>query len=300
MRCKNFADDVLDQTKQLPMPHMLITPFTADRNIRNSPPSNFEYEASNFARTNISNQVDKDKFNSHWQRIQNARFDDVKYQENELWNTYIFYNEYPTVHAQFGRFVRQGSNSWSLVRDNVELEPPDQFEEEFWQGQMADQFANQHNPGPEEQPQEQDDNDNDQPNEPPEQQPDNDNADIPNNEPNALPPPSEQEFDQYSLPKARERASAMEIFHDKYAVVDHLSYSQCLGFDGASFTELKSIPNNLQVPWAEALSDAFAAVNDHLQPANTSPQLITIRITIGATTQVEEPHICPHVTKTTL
>ena len=57
----------------------------------------------------------------------------------------------------------------------------------------------------------------------------------------------------------------MEIFHDKYAVIDHISYAHSLGFDGASFAEMKSIPNNLQVQWAEAFSDACAAVNDQLQ-----------------------------------
>ena len=264
MRCKNYADDI-DQTEQLPMPHMLITPFNVDRNIRNKPPSNFEFEASKFARTNSSNQANSDRFNSYWQRIENAWTESVRNEETQLWNNYIFYNEYPTVHPQYGRFVRQGTSSWMLRRETVEQEPPDQAEEEWWQGQMADHFANQ---------QEQDDNDQDPQNEPPEQQPENEpqqqqpennNADIPNNEPNDLPPPAEQEYDQYDLPKARERASIMEIFHDKYAVIDHISYAQCLGFDGASFTEMKSIPNNLQVQWAEAFSDACAAVNDQLQ-----------------------------------
>ena len=57
----------------------------------------------------------------------------------------------------------------------------------------------------------------------------------------------------------------MEIIHDKYAVVDHLSYAQCLGFHGASFAELKSIPNNINMQWAEAFSYACAAVNDQMQ-----------------------------------
>jgi hypothetical protein len=49
MRCKDYADDI-DQTEQLPMPHMLITPFNVDRNTRDTPPSNFEFEASKFAK----------------------------------------------------------------------------------------------------------------------------------------------------------------------------------------------------------------------------------------------------------
>jgi len=150
MRCKNFAEDA-DQTEQLSMPHMLITPFIADRNIRNrAPPSSFEYEASNFARTNNSNQADKDKFNSHWQRIQNVLSEEAKYQEKQLWYNYEFYNEYPTFHPQYGRFVPQGTASYILLLENVEPEPPDHFEEESWHGQMVDHFANLQDPGPEE------------------------------------------------------------------------------------------------------------------------------------------------------
>ena len=133
-------------------------------------------------RTNCSNQANSDRFNSYWQRIENAWTESVRNEETQLWNNYIFYNEYPTVHPQYGRFVRQGTSSWMLRRETVEQEPPDQAEEEWWQGQMADHFANQ---------QEQDDNDQDPQNEPPEQQPENEpqqqqpennNADIPNNE----------------------------------------------------------------------------------------------------------------------
>jgi hypothetical protein len=72
------------------------------------------------------------------------------------------------IHSMDDLYVK--AHPWMLRRETVEQEPPDQAEEEWWQGQMADHFANQQNPVPEEQHQEQDDNAQDPQNEPQEQQ----------------------------------------------------------------------------------------------------------------------------------
>jgi hypothetical protein len=85
MRCLNFLNNG-DQTEQLPMPGMLITPFAPIRNVRNAPPSNFEYVASKFARTNCNNQDKATQFNNHWSRINNVYSSNVRAAEQTLWN----------------------------------------------------------------------------------------------------------------------------------------------------------------------------------------------------------------------
>jgi hypothetical protein len=42
MRCLNSLNNG-DQSEQLAMPNMLITPFAPNRKVRNTPPSNFKY-----------------------------------------------------------------------------------------------------------------------------------------------------------------------------------------------------------------------------------------------------------------
>ena len=68
------------------------------------------------------------------------------------------------------------------------------------------------------------------------------------------------DLDGHGLPMARARASAAEILRNRRAVVDHLSVAQCAGFAGSSFTEVRFVWSDLQVPWAGAYGDAAEAV----------------------------------------
>jgi hypothetical protein len=175
--------------------------------------------------------------------------------EQQIWTTNEVNNEYPTVLpniddlyvwiiiAYIILMLLTGHFYWTLT----ESEPPDHFEEQFWQDQAAEFVANQHNNNePVEHPQEQDNNDNtphheplqqpDQPqeqvtnshvphNEPPKPDHDNDthdnDAQVSMNEPNALPHPMEQDFDHYGLPKLEIKASVME---ESFVIHLHLPF----------------------------------------------------------------------------
>jgi hypothetical protein len=73
-----------DQTEQLAMLDMLITPLAPNRKVRNTPPSNFEYMASKFARTNCGNQDKATQFNNHRSRINNIYSSNVRVMEQTL------------------------------------------------------------------------------------------------------------------------------------------------------------------------------------------------------------------------
>ena len=77
----------------------------------------------------------------------------------------------------------------------------------------------------------------------------------------------------HGLPRARERATDFEILRFKYTVVDHLSFAQCVGYAGGSFSEVQSIWRDLQVQRAGAYSDATRAVMEALRaPHPHEPQ----------------------------
>ena len=73
------------------------------------------------------------------------------------------------------------------------------------------------------------------------------------------------EFDEHGLPRTRERTDNLEVLRFKYAVVDHLSFTQCAGYASGSFSEVQSIWRDLQVQWAGAYSDATRAVMEALR-----------------------------------
>jgi hypothetical protein len=85
------------------MPDMLITPFTPNRNVRNTPASNFEYVASKFACTKCGNQDEAAQFNNHQSRTNNIYSPHVRAAKQVLWNS--FGDKTPLQLPLYGKFT---------------------------------------------------------------------------------------------------------------------------------------------------------------------------------------------------
>ena len=57
-------------------------------------------------------------------------------------------------------------------------------------------------------------------------------------------------MDAYSLPMAREQVIDEDILQCKHEVVNHLSLSQCAGFEGSSFHKVQCTWRDIQVQCA--------------------------------------------------
>ena len=163
--------------------------------------------------------------------------------EQSHWNGYG--DEYPTRVPVYGKFIHNNNNTaWyfeltPLSDEELQaLYNAPLFQEEYAHFQ-PDFEPNDEPQEPKDEPQPNNAN-NDDP------LPDNANhAEPPLNNadaPHPLSPPAPQTFDQYGIPTARARATNLEKFHDIFAVVDHISGSQCLGFAGATFNKLNYYP----------------------------------------------------------
>ena len=62
----------------------------------------------------------------------------------------------------------------------------------------------------------------------------------------------------------RERATDILLAADPYAIIDHLSWHQCVGCEGAHFFEITNLPSKLHGMWAEGIQHLCSDVADSL------------------------------------
>ena len=89
-----------------------------------------------------------------------------------------------------------------------------------------------------------------------------DTKNAPADQPSSFP---EAVHDEHSLPRARERATNIELLPCRHAVVDHISMAHCAGFEGGAFNEVRSVWRDLSVQWAGAFGDACLAITKALE-----------------------------------
>jgi hypothetical protein len=95
------------------MPGIHITPFAANRNAWNYPPSDFEFAAAEIAWTNIGGG---NAFNEHWRRIVQSQNLEVICEEDRFW-TANAENNVSLKQVLFGHFHRMDATGWFV---NVE------------------------------------------------------------------------------------------------------------------------------------------------------------------------------------
>ena len=72
---------------------------------------------------------------------------------------------------------------------------------------------------------------------------------------------------------SRPRATQEQLAADIFATLDHLSFTQCVGSEGAHFHEIKDIPRRYQETWAEAFGNACEEVTTAI---NTNASELTL------------------------
>ena len=72
-------------------------------------------------------------------------------------------------------------------------------------------------------------------------------------------------LDEDGFLRARARATARDIFEDRYALVDHLSGKQCDGCAQGSFYEIQKVWSDHQGTWASAWSETCREVVERLK-----------------------------------
>ena len=86
-------------------------------------------------------------------------------------------------------------------------------------------------------------------------------------------PPSEMDASHERFNTSRPRATQEQLAADIFATLDHLSFTQCVGSEGAHFHEIKDIPRRYQETWAEAFGNACEEVTTAI---NTNASELTL------------------------
>jgi hypothetical protein len=233
--------------------------------MKDAPPSSFEYSASKYAQNHRGFGLGNINALT-WYKIRNAYSERIINAEKSFWNR--LGSEPPTRTPIYRNFIRcNNDGSWhfeptpiSDAHSQPDIEPNEEPQE-----------TNNKPPPNNERNDEPPPNNHANHNNPPDPPP---NANANNN----LQPPTPQEFDQDGIPVARDRATDLEIFHNKCAVIDHISGSQCLGFAGATFNELNHIPNNMQQIWAGAFGEACREINKQLSTPHPNSLRSALRL----------------------
>ena len=75
----------------------------------------------------------------------------------------------------------------------------------------------------------------------------------------------DDDLDEDGFLRARARATAIDIFEDRYALIDHLSGKQCVGCAQGSFFEITKVWSDHQGTWASAWSETCREVVERLK-----------------------------------